>query len=94
MNRGLEPWIEKWWGIANARRFRLINKKEKAKLSTQEAQEYKLLDAVADAIVKYVSAKNPYKELKVFCQRCKEPIELRDLGRFPTHACPAQRKKR
>lgn len=94
MNRGLEPWIRKWWDIANARRFRLIVKKHKKSLNVDETRELELLEAVGDAILSYVGKKNPPKGYKLFCMDCKEPLELRDTESFPTHHCPVYKRTR
>src|SRR5262245_30280207 len=89
--RGLEPWIRKWWDVANARRFKLITKKYKRSLTPDEDREYELLQAVAESIVSYIGKKNPLKEFKLFCSDCKEPLDWKD-GHFPTHDCPVHKK--
>jgi len=88
----LEPWVRKWWDIANTRRFKLITKKYKRSLTPDENREFEFLQKVADAVIGYVSAKYPLKEFKLFCSDCREPIELRDRGHFPTHDCPVHKK--
>ena len=93
MNRGLEPWIRKWWTVANERRYRLIVKKHKQSLTPAEIREYELLQEVADAILSYVGKKNPMKTFNLVCLDCKEPVEFLDALSFLAHNCHAHKAK-
>jgi len=52
----LKPWIRRWWDVANDRRQRLILKQYRVGgLSKEQENELKLLQGVADDIVRYTA---------------------------------------
>ena len=57
MSRGLEPWILKWWDIANGRRFKLILKKYNGGgITERQEKELTMLQEVCGAVMNYGSS--------------------------------------